>query len=173
MNTVDENKFLHDTMTTSLSVNTDTSPPTETTSLLPKRHNAKRSNVPYRDGISGPRFHFLFWSLLFGCTIAFFDTTLMAASHPVITSYFNASNAASWLSTVFYLTSTVLQPIFGRISDTIGRRPVLIFATVMFFVSTVWCGAAGSIGSFIAARAVAGIGAGGGEYTSGAWECFL
>jgi hypothetical protein len=136
-------------------------PPNETTALLAKGNDRKRSSVPYRDCISAPRFHFLFWSLIFGCTIAFFDTTLMASSHPVITSYFNASNAASWLSTVFYLTSTIFQPIFGRASDTIGRRPVLLFGIIMFFTSTVWCGAAGSIGSFIAARAVSGIGAGG------------
>ena len=140
-------------------------PPSENTSLLPNESanesDQKRSNVPYRDGISGPRFHFLFWSLIFGSTIAFFDTTLMASSHPVITSYFHASNAASWLSTVFYLTSTVAQPVFGRVSDTIGRRPVLLFGIIMFFTSTVCCGAAGSIESFIAARALCGIGAGG------------
>ncbi|KIW34100.1 uncharacterized protein PV07_00899 [Cladophialophora immunda] len=135
--------------------------PTETTSLLPNRHPTNRSDVHYRDCISGPRFHFLFWSIIFGCSIAFFDTTLMASSHPVITSYFEASNAASWLSTVFYLTSTVFQPVYGRVSDTVGRRPALLFAIVMFFVSTFWCGAAGSIGSFIAARAVSGLGAGG------------
>ncbi|KAJ9613276.1 hypothetical protein H2200_003218 [Cladophialophora chaetospira] len=133
----------------------------ERTALLSKGSDAKHPNVPYRDVISGRRFHFLFWSIIFGCTIAFFDTTLMASSHPVITSYFNASNAASWLSTVFYLTSTVTQPVFGRVSDTIGRRPVLLFAIVMFFTSTAWCGAAVDIGSFIAARAVSGIGAGG------------
>ncbi|EXJ74784.1 uncharacterized protein A1O5_01479 [Cladophialophora psammophila CBS 110553] len=135
--------------------------PTETTSLLPKRNHRNRSDVHHRDCISGPRFHFLFWSIIFGCSIAFFDTTLMASSHPVITSYFEASNAASWLSTVFYLTSTVFQPVYGRVSDTIGRRPALLFAIVMFFASTVWCGAASSIGSFIAARAVSGLGAGG------------
>ncbi|KIY01089.1 uncharacterized protein Z520_02641 [Fonsecaea multimorphosa CBS 102226] len=135
--------------------------PTETTSLLSKRKHTRRSDVHYRDCISGPRFHFLFWSIIFGCTIAFFDTTLMASSHPVITSYFEASNAASWLSTVFYLTSTVFQPVYGRVSDTIGRRPALLFAIVMFFASTLWCGAAGSISSFIAARAVSGLGAGG------------
>ncbi|OCT44584.1 putative transporter [Cladophialophora carrionii] len=134
---------------------------TETTTLLPKSDVGKPRDVPYRDVISGPRFHFLFWSIIFGCTIAFFDTTLMASSHPVITSYFNASNAASWLSTVFYLTSTVFQPVFGRVSDNIGRRPVLIFVIVMFFTSTAWCGAAGDIGGFIAARAASGIGAGG------------
>lgn len=134
--------------------------PSEITSLLPKNKDEKPRNVHYR-GISGPRFAFLFISIIFGSTIAFFDTTLMASSHPVITSYFNASNAASWLSTVFYLTSTVFQPLYGRVSDTVGRRPALLFAIVVFFASTAWCGTAGTIGSFIAARAVCGLGAGG------------
>lgn len=85
----------------------------------------------------------------------------MASAHPVITSYFHASNAASWFSTVFFLTSTVFQPLYGRISDTIGRKSVYMFAIFMFFASTAWCGAAPDLGSFIAARAVCGLGAGG------------
>ncbi|EHY55071.1 hypothetical protein HRR83_005673 [Exophiala dermatitidis] len=136
--------------------------PTETTSLLtkPKTSEEKAHDVHYRN-ISGRRFRFLFCSILFGSTIAFFDTTLMASAHPVITSYFHASNAASWVSTVFYLTSTVFQPLYGRLSDTLGRRPVFLTAIVMFFVSTALCGAASDIGSFIAARAICGLGAGG------------
>ncbi|EXJ93381.1 hypothetical protein A1O1_01773 [Capronia coronata CBS 617.96] len=136
--------------------------PTETTSLLPKPKAAdeKPADVHYRN-ITGPRFRFLFASIIFGSTIAFFDSTLMASAHPVITSYFHASNAASWVSTVFYLTSTVFQPLYGRLSDTIGRRPVFLAAITMFFLSTAWCGAAGNIGSFIAARGVCGLGAGG------------
>ncbi|KIW60831.1 hypothetical protein PV05_01017 [Exophiala xenobiotica] len=133
---------------------------TESTPLLSRSAREKSSNTHYRD-ISGPRFIILFLSIIFGATLAFFDSTLMASSHPVITSYFHASNAASWLSTVFYLSSTVFQPLYGRVSDTIGRRPVVFFAAVMFFASTAWCAFAGSIGSFIAARAVCGLGAGG------------
>jgi MFS family permease len=90
-----------------------------------------------------------------------FDSTLMASSHPVITSYFNASNAASWLSTAFLLTSTSLQPLMGRLSDTFGRRPLYLAGIVLLTVTTVWCAAAKTIGSFIAARAFCGIGAAG------------
>ncbi|KAF2103205.1 putative transporter [Rhizodiscina lignyota] len=99
--------------------------------------------------------------ILFQYFVATFDSTLMASSHPVITSYFNASNAASWLSTAFLLTSTSFQPLFGRMSDTFGRRPLYIFSLAMFSLTTLWCALAQSIGSFIAARAVCGLGAGG------------
>jgi MFS family permease len=90
-----------------------------------------------------------------------FDSTLMASSHPVITSYFNASNSASWLSTAFLLTSTSLQPLMGRLSDTFGRRPLYLAGILSLAATTAWCAAAQSIGSFIAARAFCGIGAAG------------
>jgi MFS family permease len=85
----------------------------------------------------------------------------MASSHPVITSYFNASNSASWLSTAFLLTSTAFQPLFGRLSDALGRRPLFLFSIIVFAGTTAWCALAKSIGSFIAARAACGLGAGG------------
>jgi MFS family permease len=89
------------------------------------------------------------------------DSTLMASSHPVITSYFHASNSASWLSTAFLLTSTSLQPLMGRLSDTIGRRPLYLAGITLITATTAWCALAQSIGSFIAARAFCGIGAAG------------
>ncbi|KAH8722337.1 major facilitator superfamily domain-containing protein [Phaeosphaeriaceae sp. PMI808] len=113
------------------------------------------------DGVSRPRFLFIFGGISMGYFLAMFDSTLMASSHPVITSYFNASNSASWLSTAFLLTSTSLQPLLGRLSDTFGRRPLYLAGLFFLTITTAWCAAAPSIGSFIAARAFCGIGAAG------------
>ncbi|KAH3906752.1 hypothetical protein HBI56_062600 [Parastagonospora nodorum] len=113
------------------------------------------------EGVSVWKFRCIFGGIMMGYFIAMFDSTLMASSHPVITSYFNASNSASWLSTAFLLTSTSLQPLMGRLSDTIGRRPLYLAGILLLTATTAWCAAANSIGSFIAARAICGIGAAG------------
>ncbi|KAL4784225.1 major facilitator superfamily-domain-containing protein [Aspergillus varians] len=111
--------------------------------------------------VSPTRFWLIFGGVQLGYVIGFFDSTLMASSHPVITSYFHASNSASWLSTAFLLTSTAFLPLFGRVSDAFGRKPVYLFSIAVFFITTAWCAEAQSIGSFIAARAFCGLGAGG------------
>ncbi|ETS82749.1 hypothetical protein PFICI_04625 [Pestalotiopsis fici W106-1] len=109
--------------------------------------------------------HFItiFMAIMLGSFLSIFDGTIMASSHPVITSYFHSSNSASWLSTAFLLTSTAFQPLLGRLSDvsSIGRKPPYVVTTLIFAGATAWCGLANSMTSFIIARAVCGIGAGG------------
>lgn len=116
---------------------------------------------PFLGGVSVARFWLIFGGILFNFFVACFDSTIMVSSHPVITSYFNSANSASWLSTAFLLTSTAFQPLFGRLSDTIGRKSPYIFCLTIFLLGTIWCGLAPSMGSFIAARALCGLGAGG------------
>lgn len=115
----------------------------------------------FLNGISASHFWLIFGQVLVLNFISNFDGTLMASSHPVITSYFQSSNSASWLSTAFLLTSTASQPLLGSLSDTIGRKTPYIFTMVVFALATLWCALAQSMTSFIAARAVCGIGAGG------------
>lgn len=131
------------------------------TQTLIGRSNSKTSpDSPYLLPITDFEFWLIFGPILVQYFVAMFDSFLMVSSHPVITSYFNASNSASWLSTAFMLTSAALQPIFGRMSDMFGRRPVYLTALLIFAIGTGYCAAAQSIGEFIAGRAICGIGAG-------------
>lgn len=116
---------------------------------------------PYLGGVSVTGFWLLFLQLMAAFFVASFDSTIMASSHPVITSYFGSSNSASWLSTAFLLTSTSFQPVMGRLSDAVGRKGPYLVSLGAFTVATVWCALAGSMTSFILARAMCGLGAGG------------
>lgn len=89
--------------------------------------------------VSPARFWLIFGGIMLGYVVAFFDSTLMASSHPVITSYFHTSNSASWLSNSFLLTSTAFLPLFGRISDTFGRKPVSVLYNCLLLHYSVVC----------------------------------
>ena len=98
---------------------------------------------------------------LLSVQIAFFDQEIMNSVHPVVSSEFNSSNHASWLETAFLLTSTTSQPLYARISDVIGRRLTNTFSLGAYALGTCLSGLAPSFWTFIAARALCGIGAGG------------
>jgi hypothetical protein len=116
---------------------------------------------PFLGGVSVARFWLIFTGVLITYFVCCFDSTIMVSCHPVITSYFHSSNSASWLSTAFLLTSTSFQPLFGRLSDSLGRKAPYVFTMVVFVGATLWCALAQSMLSFIMARALCGLGAGG------------
>lgn len=120
----------------------------------------RKKKNPYMGGVGVRQFWVAFVSICLQILITNFDSTLMASSHPVITSYFNASNAAAWLSTAFLLTQTAFQPLFGRVSDTVGRKWLHLTFLFIFGLATAGCALAPTIGSFITGRAVAGLAAG-------------
>ena len=66
----------------------------------------------------------------------------------------------SWVFSAYLLTSTASVPIWGRLSDLYGRRPMYLIGVALFLVGSVCCGAATSMGQLIAARLLQGLGAG-------------
>ena len=90
-----------------------------------------------------------------------FDGTIMAATYTIISSEFGAANSASWLTTSYLITSTAVQPLYGRISDICGRRACFLISTVTFAVGCVGCGIAPNIVTLEIMRAIAGLGGGG------------
>jgi EmrB/QacA subfamily drug resistance transporter len=89
------------------------------------------------------------------------DVTIVTTALPTIAGELGGLNSMSWVVTAYLLTSTACTPLFGKVSDLIGRQRVLQVALVVFFVGSVLCGASQSITQLVLARAVQGIGGGG------------
>src|SRR5947208_4316042 len=66
----------------------------------------------------------------------------------------------TWVSTAYLLTSTVMVPIYGKLSDLFGRKPIFLFGIVIFLIGSALSGAAQSMNQLIAFRAFQGLGAG-------------
>ncbi|KAF8140012.1 major facilitator superfamily domain-containing protein [Boletus edulis] len=90
------------------------------------------------------------------------DSTIVSTSLPTITSDLTASQSQyTWVAVAYMLTQTACQPLYGKISDLVGRKNVLYTSIVVFALGSLLCGTAKSIMGLILARALAGVGGGG------------
>jgi EmrB/QacA subfamily drug resistance transporter len=89
------------------------------------------------------------------------DQSIVATAGPALTSDLGALELYSWTFTAYMLTFSVAMPIYGKLGDLFGRRPVYICAVVVFLAGSLACGAADSMGQLIAFRALQGLGGGG------------
>lgn len=100
-------------------------------------------------------------SLMTGLLLAALDQTIVSTALKMIVEDFNGLNHYSWVVTAYLLTSTASTPLYGKISDLYGRRPVYQFAIVVFLIGSFLAGAATSMEQLIIFRAIQGLGAGG------------
>jgi len=99
--------------------------------------------------------------LMTGILLAALDQTIVSTALKRIVEDFNGLNHYSWVVTAYLLTSTATTPLYGKISDIYGRRPVYQFAIVFFLIGSLLAGVASDMNQLIAFRAIQGIGAGG------------
>lgn len=93
--------------------------------------------------------------------MASMESTVVATAMPTIVSQLGGLAIYSWVFSIYMLTSTTTVPVYGKLSDIFGRRPVYLFGMVLFLIGSILCGTAQSMGQLIAYRALQGIGAGG------------
>ncbi|KAI0225395.1 hypothetical protein L0F63_001752, partial [Massospora cicadina] len=116
---------------------------------------------PYRQEVRGMRFTLLILGLVLSIFLAAMDNTIVATALTRITAEFEALGQVTWVASSYLLTTTALQPLYGKFSDIFGRKAVMLFALATFLVGSVVCGAATHIVTLIVFRAFAGIGGGG------------
>ncbi|MEV5325310.1 MDR family MFS transporter [Nonomuraea sp. N2-4H] len=111
------------------------------------------SNDKKGDGI-------LLFAVLGGMFLAMLDQTIVGTALPRIVAELGGGTLYTWAVTAYLLTSTVTVPLYGRLSDQHGRKPLLLTGMVVFLIGSALCGAAQDMTQLIVFRALQGLGAG-------------
>jgi EmrB/QacA subfamily drug resistance transporter len=98
--------------------------------------------------------------LMLSTALVALDATIIATAIPSIVRDLGGFTQFPWLFSIYLLTQAVTVPLYGKLADVLGRRPVLYFGIAVFLLGSVLCGAAWSMPVLIIARAVQGVGAG-------------
>jgi len=88
------------------------------------------------------------------------DATIIATAVPSIVGSLGGFAQFPWLFSVYLLAQAVTVPVYGKLADVFGRKPVMLVGIGLFLLGSVLCGAAWNMGALIAFRAVQGLGAG-------------
>jgi EmrB/QacA subfamily drug resistance transporter len=118
---------------------------------------APRPDAP----LSGRALATVFAALMLGMFLAALDQTIVSTALPTIVGDLGGLNHLSWVVTSYLLASTVSTPLYGKLGDMYGRKPVFLAAILIFLAGSMLAGLSQSMTELIAFRALQGAGAGG------------
>ncbi|KAL4901350.1 hypothetical protein BDW74DRAFT_85814 [Aspergillus multicolor] len=94
--------------------------------------------------------------------LAALDMTIISTALPTMAADFNASESGySWMASSFSLTNAAFVPLWGKVSDIWGRKPILLLANAGFLIGSLICALSINLPMVLAGRAIQGAGAGG------------
>jgi EmrB/QacA subfamily drug resistance transporter len=103
----------------------------------------------------------IYAGLMAALMLAALDQTIVATALPQIVSELGGLTSYTWVFTAYMLGSTVTVPLYGKLGDVYGRRPLLVVSIGIFLAGSVLCGLSTSMPMLVACRAIQGLGAGG------------
>jgi EmrB/QacA subfamily drug resistance transporter len=111
--------------------------------------------------LSPRRVRMVFFGLMLTLLLAALDQTIVATALPRIVGELHGVGHMSWVVTAYLLSSTVGLPIYGKLGDIFGRKPVFQFAIAMFVMGSALAGWSHSMDELVVFRGLQGIGGGG------------
>ena len=99
--------------------------------------------------------------LMLGMFLSSLDQTIVSTSIYTIANDLGGLSLQAWATTAYLITSTVTTPLYGKLSDIFGRRPLYLAAILIFLAGSLYAGSVHSMTELAIARGVQGMGAGG------------
>lgn len=99
-------------------------------------------------------------ALMLATSLVALDSTIIATAVPSIVGSIGGFAEFPWLFSIYLLAQAVTVPVYGKLADVFGRKPLILFGIGAFFVGSVLCGVAWSMPTLIAFRVIQGLGAG-------------
>ena len=93
--------------------------------------------------------------------LAALDATIVSTAIPTISAHFHSASGYTWIGGAYLLSNAATGPIWAKLSDIWGRKPIVLAAIAVFFVSSIVCATSISMAMLIAGRAVQGAAGGG------------
>ena len=112
-------------------------------------------------GLSTNQMRWLMGGLLLGLFLSSTEQSVVATALPTIAGELGAANRIAWVVSIYLLTSTIVTPLYGKMSDLFGRRVVYQTSISLFLVGSVLCALSQTMNQLVAARAFQGLGGGG------------
>jgi len=98
--------------------------------------------------------------------MAALEMTVVSTAMPTVVSDLGGLQSYAWVFTSYMLSSTITVPIYGKLADLYGRKPIFLFGIGLFLVGSIVSGLSTSMEMLIAARTLQGLGAGAMQTTS-------
>jgi EmrB/QacA subfamily drug resistance transporter len=111
-------------------------------------------------GLSKRRKTLVVLATLIGTFLAALDATVVGTAMPTIIGELGGLSLYPWAFASYLLAATVTGPVFGKLSDTYGRKPVYLAGIFLFLLGSVLAGTSQSMAALIAFRTLQGLGAG-------------
>jgi EmrB/QacA subfamily drug resistance transporter len=99
--------------------------------------------------------------LMLGMFLSSLDQTIVSTSIYTIANDLDGLSLQAWATTAYLITSTVTTPLYGKLSDIFGRRPLYLAAIIIFLAGSLYAGSVHSMTELAIARGIQGMGAGG------------
>jgi EmrB/QacA subfamily drug resistance transporter len=103
----------------------------------------------------------VFSGLVLVLLLAALDSTIVATALPTIVGELGGLERLAWVVTAYLLAQTIVTPLYGKLGDLYGRKPVLQTATIIFLIGSALCGLSQNMTQLILFRAIQGLGGGG------------